>query len=53
MGRRDAKDLAIDLITSYQGTATLTQALGQPELMARQARKLNRWIDSLATSPST
>jgi AcrR family transcriptional regulator len=51
MGRRDAKDLAIDLIATYQGTATLAQALGQPELMVRQARKLNRWIDTLATSP--
>jgi AcrR family transcriptional regulator len=47
MGRRDAKDLAIDLIAAYQGTAALTQALGQPELMARQARRLNRWIDDI------
>lgn len=53
MGRRDAKGLAIDLMTSYQGTATLTQALGRPELMTRQVRKLNRWIDTLATNPDT
>jgi AcrR family transcriptional regulator len=47
MGLRDAKDLAIDLIAAYQGAAALTQALGRPELMARQARRLNRWIDDI------
>jgi AcrR family transcriptional regulator len=50
MGRRDAHDLAVDLVASYQGSAVLSNALGQPELMARQARRLQRWIDVLATS---
>jgi len=49
MGRRDAHDLAIDLVASYQGSAVLSHALGQPELMTRQARRLQRWIDVLAT----
>jgi AcrR family transcriptional regulator len=50
MGRRDAHDLAVDLVASYQGSAVLSNALGQPDLMARQARRLQRWIDVLATS---
>jgi AcrR family transcriptional regulator len=48
MGRRDAHDLAIELLVGYQGSAVLTNALGQPDLMARQARRLERWIDGLA-----
>jgi AcrR family transcriptional regulator len=47
MGRRDACDLAVELVTSYQGNAVLTSALGQPELMSRQARRLEKWIDGL------
>jgi YVTN family beta-propeller protein len=34
MGRRDAHDLAVELVASYEGSAVLTSALGQPELMA-------------------
>jgi hypothetical protein len=47
MGRRDAHDLAVELVAAYQGSAVLTSALGQPELMARQARRLQRWIEAL------
>ncbi|MPZ63104.1 MAG: TetR family transcriptional regulator [Propionibacteriales bacterium] len=47
MGRRDAHDLAVELVASYEGSAVLTSALGQPDLMARQARRLQRWIDTL------
>jgi TetR/AcrR family transcriptional regulator, transcriptional repressor for nem operon len=49
MGRRDAHDLAVDLVASYQGSAVLSNALGQPALMARQARRLQRWIETLDT----
>jgi AcrR family transcriptional regulator len=48
LGRRDAHDLAIALIASYQGIALLTNAFRDPELMTREARRLERWIDSLA-----
>jgi AcrR family transcriptional regulator len=51
MGRRDAHDLAVELVATYQGSALLSNTLGQPELMARQARRLERWIDEL--TPST
>jgi hypothetical protein len=49
MGRRDAHDLAVELLVSYQGSAVLTGALGQPELMAHQARRLEKWIEALRT----
>jgi AcrR family transcriptional regulator len=47
MGRRDAHDLAVALIATYQGTAVVTSALGQPDLMARHARRLQKWIEAL------
>jgi TetR/AcrR family transcriptional regulator, transcriptional repressor for nem operon len=48
MGRRDARDLAIALIAAYQGIALLTNTFRDPELMTREGRRLERWIDSLA-----
>jgi AcrR family transcriptional regulator len=48
MGRRDARDLAVALIASYEGIALITNTFRDPELMAREARRLERWIDSLA-----
>jgi hypothetical protein len=47
LGRRDAHDLAVELVAAYQSGAILTSALGQPELVARQARRLQRWIEAL------
>lgn len=47
MGRRDAHDLAVELLVTYQGSAVLASTLGQPELMARQARRLEKWIETL------
>jgi AcrR family transcriptional regulator len=47
MGRGDAHDLAVEFVAAYQGSAVLTSALGQPELMARQARRFERRIDAL------
>lgn len=47
LGRRDARDLAVELVACYEGTAVLINALGQPELMAGQARRLRKWIDAL------
>ena len=48
MGQRDARDLAVALIASYQGIALLTNTFRDPELMTREGRRLERWIDSLA-----
>jgi TetR/AcrR family transcriptional regulator, transcriptional repressor for nem operon len=48
LGRRDARDLAIALFGGIQGAALLANTFRDPELMAGQARRLERWIDSLA-----
>jgi AcrR family transcriptional regulator len=47
MGRRDARDLALELVIAYEGSAVLTNALAQPELMAHEARRLEKWINAL------
>jgi AcrR family transcriptional regulator len=50
MGQADARDLAIALIASYQGISLLTNTFRDPELMVREGRRLERWIDSLASA---
>ena len=47
LGRRDARECAIELVVVYQGTAVVGSALGQHEVMARGASRLKKWIDSL------
>jgi TetR/AcrR family transcriptional regulator, transcriptional repressor for nem operon len=47
MGRRDARDLAVALMAAYQGIALLTNTFRDPKLMARESRRLERWVDSL------
>jgi hypothetical protein len=45
MGRRDASDLAVALISAYQGVSLLTNTLHDPDLMLREgppARALDR-----------
>ena len=49
--RPDAHDLAVELVGGFQGGAVLSSALGQPALMAGQARRLQRWIDALPAGP--
>ena len=48
MGLKDARDLAVALLAAYQGISLLTNTLRDPELMLREGRRLDRWIDSLA-----
>jgi AcrR family transcriptional regulator len=48
MKRRDARELAVALIASYQGIALLTNTFRDPEMMVREGKRLERWIDSLA-----
>ena len=47
LGRRDARDLAVALIASYQGVSLLANTFRDPNLMLRESRRLDRWIDSL------
>jgi TetR/AcrR family transcriptional repressor of nem operon len=48
MGRDDSRELAVALLAAYQGISLLTNAFRDPELMAGEGRRLERWIDSLA-----
>jgi TetR/AcrR family transcriptional regulator, transcriptional repressor for nem operon len=47
LGRRDARDLAHTLFAGIQGAALLANTFRDPEILTRQARHLERWIDSL------
>jgi hypothetical protein len=40
-------DLAIDLISSLQGTYVLTSSFRSPELLERKLQRLAMWIRSL------
>ena len=48
LGRRDARELAVALVASYQGIALLTNTFRDPGMMVREGKRLERWIDSLA-----
>jgi AcrR family transcriptional regulator len=47
LGRRDAHDLALELIAAYEGSALLANALRDPDVLTRVGRRLDRWIDAL------
>ena len=44
---QEAKDLAIDLISSLQGTYVLTAIFRSPELLERKLQRLEMWIRTL------
>ena len=48
LGRPDAHELAIALMSSYEGASMLTNTLRDPKLMTTESRRLERWIDSLS-----
>jgi AcrR family transcriptional regulator len=47
LGRRDAHDLALDLIAAYEGSALLANTMRDPDVLSRAARRLDQWIDGL------
>ena len=47
LGRRDAADLALMMLSTIQGAALLSNSFRDPRIMTRQVRQLDRWIDSL------
>jgi TetR/AcrR family transcriptional regulator, transcriptional repressor for nem operon len=47
LGRPDAQDLGVALVSGIQGAALLANALHDPDLLAGQVRRLEDWIDSL------
>jgi AcrR family transcriptional regulator len=49
MGRRDARELAVELVAMYQGGAAVASALDAPDVFAQQARRMQRWLDAIKT----
>jgi AcrR family transcriptional regulator len=47
LGQRNAHDLAVSLIAAYEGSALLANTFRDPDILTREARRLNRWIDTL------
>jgi AcrR family transcriptional regulator len=47
LGRRDAHDLALDLLASYEGSALLANTMRDPNILSGAARRVDRWIDAL------
>jgi AcrR family transcriptional regulator len=52
LGRRDARDLAISLFAGIQGAALLSSNFRDPQILTRQGRVLERWIDTVAAEPA-
>ncbi|MFE2322741.1 TetR/AcrR family transcriptional regulator [Streptomyces sp. NPDC059385] len=53
LGLPDPDDLAVTLVSAYQGMSLLANALRDPELMTRQGALLLRWLDSLQAPDQT
>lgn len=47
MGRRDAHELAVELVARVQGISLLTNSFRDPGIMVRHSRRTERWIESL------
>jgi AcrR family transcriptional regulator len=47
LGKKDAADLAVELIASLQGTILLANATRSPEMADRQLHRLARWITEM------
>jgi AcrR family transcriptional regulator len=52
LGRSDAHELAVEMITAYQGTAVLAHATTSPELIRRESDRVERWIDEVQRCPT-
>jgi len=47
LGRRDAHELALDLVAAYEGNALLANTLRDRSVLSTAGRRLNHWIDTL------
>jgi AcrR family transcriptional regulator len=47
LGKKDAADLAVQLIASLQGVSLLANAMQSPDMAGRQLTRLCNWIDEL------
>lgn len=48
LGRRDARELAVAVLSAYEGVAVLANVLDDASLITTEGKRLQRWIDSLA-----
>ncbi len=48
LGRKDARELAISLLSAVQGATLLANTFQDPDLMRGQVRRLERWIEALS-----
>ncbi|MFC9759556.1 TetR/AcrR family transcriptional regulator [Streptomyces sp. NPDC056921] len=53
LGLPDPDDLAVTLVSGYQGMSLLANALRDPDIMTRQGARLTQWLDSLRTPGRT
>lgn len=47
LNRRDARELAVALIASYEWIALIANTLRDTDLITTEVRRLERWIDTL------
>lgn len=47
LGRRDARELALDLLAAYEGNALLANTMRDPGILTAAASRLDQWIDAL------
>ncbi|WP_017624617.1 TetR/AcrR family transcriptional regulator [Nocardiopsis chromatogenes] len=47
LGLPDPDDLAVTLVSAYQGMSLLASALRDPDIMTREGARLLHWLDSL------
>jgi TetR/AcrR family transcriptional repressor of nem operon len=47
LGRADARDLAVEVIARYQGSALLASTLRDPGLLARESARVAVWLDTI------
>ncbi|GAA2750176.1 TetR/AcrR family transcriptional regulator [Kitasatospora cinereorecta] len=53
LGLPEPDELAVTLVSAYQGMSLLANALRDPDLMARQGARLLHWLNALdATAPT-
>jgi TetR/AcrR family transcriptional regulator, transcriptional repressor for nem operon len=48
LGRTDARDLAVEVIARYQGSALLASTLRDPDLMDRESVRVAAWLDTIS-----
>jgi TetR/AcrR family transcriptional regulator, transcriptional repressor for nem operon len=43
---RQSRELAVDLLAAYEGSALLANTLRDPKVLSEASRRIERWIDA-------